>query len=44
MIDYEKQELLSLIKQDNTLENIYRYIIYFTEHYHGYQGFYSCFS
>ena len=39
--DYKKQELLSLIKQDNSLENIYRYIIYFTEHYHGYQGFYE---
>ncbi len=39
--DNKKEELLSSIKEENSLDNIYRYIIYFTEHYHGYQGFYE---
>jgi len=43
IMNFITTNLFTFIKfiKDNTLENIYRYIIYFTEHYHGYQGFYE---
>lgn len=39
--DYQKEKLLNEVKLNSTLENIYRYIVYFTENYRGYQGFYE---
>lgn len=39
--DYQKEKLLNEVKLNSTLENVYRYIVYFTENYRGYQGFYE---
>ena len=33
--------MLNEVKLNSTLENVYRYIVYFTENYRGYQGFYE---
>lgn len=40
---FEKAKLLNDIRQKASLDNIYRYVIYFTEHYRGYQGYYEYF-
>ena len=39
--NYEKKQMLAKLKENPTKDEIYRYIVYFTEHYHGYQGYYE---
>lgn len=42
--DTEVSQKLSLVKAHNTVENVYAYILSFTEHFHGVQGYYEYFG